>query len=111
MRPVRVTSGISHGDRWKLYVLIPPGYPLSRNDLRPACTELVYRGVKGRGEFCDGNCQRVAGKLCIFGPVDRSERRLRVEGLRRATIAAVPAAARPAATAEPSVAILLAASS
>src|SRR5437588_1330389 len=87
MRRVRVTSGISHGDRWKLYVLIPPGYPLSTNDLRPACTELVYRGVKGRGEFCNGNWQRVAGKLFAFGPVDRSWRRIRVADTRDRTLA------------------------
>lgn len=76
MRRVHAASGTRGGDRWRLDVLIPPGYPLSRDDLRPACTELVFRGQRGHGEFCDGGWQRVGGQAFAFGPVPRSWRRV-----------------------------------
>ena len=68
-------SGRVGGEPWRLDVLIPPGYPLSKDDFRPACVELVYRGVHGRGEFCYGDWQRVAGQVFVFGWLPNSWRR------------------------------------
>lgn len=78
MKRVEAASGSVGGDPWRLDALIPPGYPLSRDDLRPACVELTYRGQTGRGEFCFGRWQRVAGQVFVFGDLPNSWRRFRV---------------------------------
>lgn len=78
MRRVETATGTTGGDPWRLDVLIPPGYPLSRDDLRPACLELTYRGETGHGEFCPGSWQRVAGQVFVFGTLPRSWLRFRV---------------------------------
>jgi hypothetical protein len=75
MTSVEAASGRVDGYPWRLDVLIPPGYPLSENDLRPACVELVYRGVHGRAEFCPGGWRRIAGRVFILGDVPNSWRR------------------------------------
>lgn len=78
MTRVEAITGTVDGDRWRLDVLIPPGYPLSRNDLRPACTELTFRGEIGHGEGCRGYVAEVAGRLFAFGPVRRSWTRVKI---------------------------------
>jgi hypothetical protein len=95
MRRVQAASGRVDGDPWRLDVLIPPDYPLSENDLRPACLELVYRGAHGRGERCTGDWQRVGGHVFIFGGLPNSWRRYvvhfyrNVKGTRRARTYAI----------------------
>jgi hypothetical protein len=78
MTRVEVTTGTADGDPWRLDALLPPDYPLSENDLRPACLELVYRGEHGRGEYCYDGWERVAGHVFVFGSLPNSWRRYSV---------------------------------
>ena len=76
MTRVKAAKGSIGGDPWKLYVLIPPDYPLSRDDLRGACMRLDFRGRRRRS--CSDTWERVAGHVFIFGEVAPSWRRLEV---------------------------------
>jgi hypothetical protein len=80
MRHVRVARGTSDGHRWRLFALVPPHFPLSRDDLRVSCHELVYRGRRGHGTDCGAvaNWQRVGGTIFVFGAVSRPRRRVRI---------------------------------
>ena len=80
MRRLRVRRGLSGGHRWTLYALIPPHFPLSRDDLRVSCFELRYRRGRGHGDNCGvlPNWQRVGGGIFAFGAVPSPVRRVRV---------------------------------
>lgn len=77
---VRVLRGRAAGRRWTLTALVPPHFPLSRDDLRVSCHELTYRGRRGHGSDCGvvPNWQRVGGRIFVFGSVARTRRRVRV---------------------------------
>jgi hypothetical protein len=72
MTRVHAIRGVAAGDPWRLDALIPPDYPLSENDLRPACLELVYRGEHARGEGCSYGWERVGGQVFVFGSLPNS---------------------------------------
>lgn len=80
MPRVRVRRKRLGGRRWTLYALIPPGYPLSRDDLRVSCTEIRYRGRRRFGEDCGTlpNWQRVGGAIFVFGQVGPRTRGVRI---------------------------------
>jgi hypothetical protein len=80
MRRLRVKRGMLRGHRWRLYALIPPHYPLSRNDLRVSCFELRYRRGRGHGDDCGfyPNWQRVRGGIFVFGAMPRWVKRVRI---------------------------------
>jgi hypothetical protein len=80
MRHVPVRRGTVAGHRWTLYALIPPHFPLSRDDLRASCVELRYRGRRGHGDNCGllPSWQRVGGQIFAFGEVRPGIRRLRI---------------------------------
>jgi hypothetical protein len=77
---VRVLRGRAGGHRWALSALIPPHFPLSRDDLRASCEELTYSGQRGHGTDCGlaPNWQRVGGRIFVFGAVPRTLRRVRI---------------------------------
>ena len=80
MRHVRVTRGVSDGRRWRFFALVPPHFPLSRNDLRVPCFELRYRKRRGHGDACGlfPSWQRVGGGVFVFGAVPRWIKRLTI---------------------------------
>jgi hypothetical protein len=80
MRHVRVARGISEGHRWRLFALIPPHFPLSRDDLRVSCFELRYRKRRGHGDDCGllPDWQRVGGSVFTFGAVSRRIKHVRI---------------------------------
>src|SRR4051812_40945243 len=61
MRRERVERGVASGRRWTLLALIPPHFPLSRDDRRASCFELRFRGGRGHGDNCGltANWQRI----------------------------------------------------
>jgi hypothetical protein len=69
--------------RWTLYALIPPGYPLSRDDLRVSCTEVSYRDRRRFGEYCGTlpNWRRVGGAIFVFGEVGPHVKHVRIRPL------------------------------
>jgi hypothetical protein len=80
LRRVRVKRGAVEDHRWSFFALIPPHFPLSRDDLRVSCFELRYRGRRRRGENCGllPNWQRLGGASFVFGAEPRRIRRLRI---------------------------------
>lgn len=78
MRRLRVERGTVGGHRWTLFALIPPHFPLSRDDRRAACFELRFRGRRGHGPDCGviDNWQRIGGTVFLFGAVPPSIRHL-----------------------------------
>jgi hypothetical protein len=80
LRRLRVRHGTVGGHTWTLYALIPPHFPLSRDDRRVSCYELTYRGRRGHGTDCGTvpNWQRVGGRIFVFGAVEPPLRRVRV---------------------------------
>ena len=80
---VRVMRGRADGRRWTLSALVPPHFPLSRDDLRVSCHELTYRGRRGHGTDCGTvpNWQRVGGTIFVFGAVSQPRRRVRVRSV------------------------------
>jgi hypothetical protein len=84
LQRVRVMRGTTGGHRWTLSALIPPHFPLSRDDLRVSCHELAYRGGRGHGTDCGEvpNWQRVGGTIFVFGAVPRTLRRVRIRAYR-----------------------------
>jgi hypothetical protein len=83
MRRVRVERGAFDGQVWTLYALVPPHFPLSRDDLRVSCFELRYRRGRGHGDNCGAvpNWQRVGGEIFVFGAVARSVKAVRIRPL------------------------------
>jgi hypothetical protein len=77
---VRVLRGRVAGRTWTLSALVPPHFPLSRDDLRVSCHELAFRGRRGHGTDCGAipNWQRVGGTIFVFGAVGRPLRRVRI---------------------------------
>jgi hypothetical protein len=80
MRRVRVRRGVIDGHRWRLFALIPPHFPLSRNDLRVPCFELRYRKRRTHGDGCGfvPSWRRVGGSVFTFGAVPRHWKRLSI---------------------------------
>src|SRR5439155_2549609 len=80
MRRVRVKRGLSDDHRWRFFALIPPHFPLSRDDRRAACFELRYRHRRGHGDDCGltANWQRVGGSVFTFGAFPRWVKRLKI---------------------------------
>src|SRR4051812_46874151 len=78
MRQVRVEHGTVGGHRWTLHALIPPHFPLSRDDRRASCFELRFRHRRGHGDSCGltENWQRVGGRIFVFGALYRPARHL-----------------------------------
>jgi hypothetical protein len=78
LRRVRVERGLYGGHRWRLLALIPPHFPLSRDDLRVSCFELRYHRRRGHGDDCGvtANWQRIGGTVFVFGATRRSVRHL-----------------------------------
>jgi hypothetical protein len=80
MRRVQVKRGRLGGHRWRLFALVPPHFPLSRDDLRVSCFELRYRRGRGHGDNCGWlpNWQRVGGGIFVFGAMPRWVKRVRI---------------------------------
>jgi hypothetical protein len=78
MRRVRIEGGVLAGHRWRLLALIPPHFPLSRDDRRASCFELRYRRHRGHGDDCGltANWQRIGGSVFVFGALYRPARHL-----------------------------------
>ena len=77
MRRVKVVEGTRAGHRWRLMALIPPHFPLSRDDRRASCFELRFRHRRGNGDDCGtANWQRIDGSVFVFGAVYRPARHL-----------------------------------
>jgi hypothetical protein len=80
MPRLRVKRGRLRGRSWNLFALIPPHFPLSRDDLRASCVELRYRRHRGHGDYCGElpNWQRVGGAIFVFGETERRVKHLRI---------------------------------
>ena len=78
MRRVRVKRGVVEDRRWRFFALIPPHFPLSRDDRRVSCFELRYRHHRGHGDNCGltPSWQRIGGEVFTFGAVPRAVRHL-----------------------------------
>jgi hypothetical protein len=78
MRRVRVAGGAVEDHRWSFFTLIPPHFPLSRDDRRVACFALRYRHHHGHGDNCGvtANWQRIGGQAFAFGAMPRSVKRV-----------------------------------
>jgi hypothetical protein len=80
MRRVKVESGVLGGERWRLLALVPPHFPLSRDDRRASCFELRFRHRRGHGDDCGraANWQRIGGSVFVFGALYRPARHLAI---------------------------------
>jgi hypothetical protein len=80
MRHVRVARGTSDRHRWKLFALVPPHFPLSRDDLRVACYELRYRKRRTHGDGCGlvPSWRRLRGTVFTFGAVPGRVKHVRI---------------------------------
>jgi hypothetical protein len=78
MRHARVARGVVEGHRWRLFALLPPHFPLSRNDLRASCFELRYRKRRTHGDGCGfvPSWRRVGGQVFTFGALPRRVKRV-----------------------------------
>lgn len=76
---VPAAAGTLGGRPWTLFALIPAHFPLSADDLRVSCYQLIYRHRRGHGSGCGPrpNWQRVGGRVFVFGATQLRHVRVR----------------------------------